>query len=199
MSVSDPDVLWARLETDAAGHQRILSPAVGLWIDPPDAGALVGAGGSIGRLELLSRRFRLRAPEGAAGRVTGARRTRTVVAVEYGELLLRLAPVGAGSSAAGDTPSSTDASHAQLAHGSLAVVAPSHGVFHAAPSPGAEPYVRVGQRVHLGQPIGIVEVMKTFHQLTYAGAGFPEHAEVVEVRAASGADVRAGDLLFVFR
>jgi biotin carboxyl carrier protein len=199
MSATDPHVLWARLETEPGGHQRILSPAVGLWIDPPDAGALVGAGGAIGRLECLGRRFRMLAPEGAAGRVLGARRARTVLAVEYGELLLRLSPIDAAVPDISEVASPIAPGHGQLAHGTLAVVAPSDGVFHAAPSPGAEPYVQVGQRVHLGQPIGIVEVMKTFHQLTYAGAGFPEHAEVVEVRAASGGDVRAGDLLFVFR
>jgi acetyl-CoA carboxylase biotin carboxyl carrier protein len=196
MSDAALPVLWARLEIEPAGEQRILSPSVGWWIDPPAAGALVGAGGALGQLVCLGRRYRLLAPEGTAGRVAGERRARTVLPVEYGELLLRLAPIGelqetrASGAGSGLDPRT---------QGTLAIHAPSDGVFYTAPAPGAAPYVRPGDRVRRGQAIGIVEVMKTFHQLTYAGAGFPDEAEVVEVRAPSGADVRAGDLLFLFR
>ncbi|GMU70786.1 MAG: hypothetical protein HS109_13440 [Burkholderiales bacterium] len=39
---------------------------------------------------------------------------------------------------------------------------PMAGVFYAAPSPGAPPFVEVGRRVRTGEQIGIVEVMKLF-------------------------------------
>jgi acetyl-CoA carboxylase biotin carboxyl carrier protein len=196
MSGSAWHVLSARLEIEPSGHQRILSPRVGWWIDPPDAGTLVGAGGALGQLLCLGQRYRLLAPEGTAGRVAGERRTRTVLPVEYGELLLRLAPIGDPQES---TASGARAGLDPRTQGTFALHAPSDGVFYTAPAPGAEPYVRAGDRVHRGQAIGIVEVMKTFHQLTFAGAGFPDEAEVVEVRVPSGGDVRAGDLLFLFR
>jgi len=199
MSGIGEEVLLARVEPEPDGAQRILSPAVGWWIDPPHAGALLGAGSALGRLECLSRRFRLVAPEGAAGRVVDGARMRRIVAVEYGELLLRLAPLGTGALDLGDAATLGRPAGAHLPKGTRAVVSPSDGVFYGAPSPGAEPYVRVGQRVHLGQPVGIVEVMKTFHQLTYVGTGFPEPAEVVEVRVRDGGEVRAGEVLFLFR
>jgi acetyl-CoA carboxylase biotin carboxyl carrier protein len=40
------------------------------------------------------------------------------------------------------------------------VVAPSVGVFHRSPEPGAPPFVEEGQTVEAGQQVGIVEVMK---------------------------------------
>ena len=45
----------------------------------------------------------------------------------------------------------------------------------------------------------LLEVMKTFNQIGYGGAGFPEDAEVVEVRVADRDEVRAGQVLVVVR
>jgi len=199
MSGGGEELLLGRLRAEPNGSVWILSPAVGWWIDPPPAGALLGAGSSFGRLACLSRRYQLVVPEGAAGRVVDGARSRRIVAVEYDEPLLRLVPLGAGTLELGDSATLGRPAGAHLPAGTRAVVAPSDGVFYGAPSPGAEPYVRVGQPVHLGQPIGIVEVMKTFHQLTYAGPGFPERAEVVELRGRDGGEVRAGEVLFLFR
>jgi len=61
------------------------------------------------------------------------------------------------------------------------------------------PFVEVGARVAAGQPVGLVEVMKTFNQIHYGGPGWPEHAEVVEVRADDGEEVSAGQVLIVVR
>jgi biotin carboxyl carrier protein len=41
--------------------------------------------------------------------------------------------------------------------------------------------------------------MKTFPPILYGGASLPESAEVVEVLAADGEEVRAGQGLFVLR
>ena len=59
--------------------------------------------------------------------------------------------------------------------------------------------VEVGSRVQAGDPLGLVEVMKTFNQILYGGPGFPEDAEVVEVRAGDAEEVRAGQILMVVR
>ena len=45
------------------------------------------------------------------------------------------------------------------------MVSPIVGVFYAAPGPEAEPFVRVGDRVEVGQVIGIVEAMKLMNEI----------------------------------
>ena len=57
----------------------------------------------------------------------------------------------------------------------------------------------VGGRVKRGQPIGLVEVMKTFNQILYDGPGFPDEAEVVEIRAEDAQEVGVGQILIVVR
>ncbi|MGD8684402.1 MAG: acetyl-CoA carboxylase, partial [Chloroflexota bacterium] len=48
---------------------------------------------------------------------------------------------------------------------SHAVNAPLTGVFYRSPSPGAEPYVREGGAVSVGQVIGLIEAMKLFNEI----------------------------------
>jgi acetyl-CoA carboxylase biotin carboxyl carrier protein len=51
------------------------------------------------------------------------------------------------------------------------VTAPVIGVFYRSASPGAEPYVEVGQRVNVGETLCILEAMKLMNEITsdYAG------------------------------
>jgi acetyl-CoA carboxylase biotin carboxyl carrier protein len=46
-----------------------------------------------------------------------------------------------------------------------AILAPLTGLYYGAPSPGAEPYVKVGAEVHVGQVIGLIEAMKLFNEI----------------------------------
>ncbi|WP_395494889.1 acetyl-CoA carboxylase biotin carboxyl carrier protein [Acetobacter sp. KSO5] len=45
------------------------------------------------------------------------------------------------------------------------LLASMHGVFYIAPSPGEDPYVQPGDVVEEGQPIGVLEAMKTLTRL----------------------------------
>jgi acetyl-CoA carboxylase biotin carboxyl carrier protein len=45
------------------------------------------------------------------------------------------------------------------------VRAPITGIFYRAPSPGAAPFVEVGQRVTLDDTIGLIEVMKLMNNV----------------------------------
>lgn len=47
-----------------------------------------------------------------------------------------------------------------------AVRAPLAGIFYEAPSPGAAPFVTVGQRVEKGQPLCLLEAMKMMNEVT---------------------------------
>jgi acetyl-CoA carboxylase biotin carboxyl carrier protein len=52
------------------------------------------------------------------------------------------------------------------APGRMPVVAPLVGVFYRAASPGAKPFVDVGDTVERGQKVGIVEAMKMMNEVT---------------------------------
>jgi acetyl-CoA carboxylase biotin carboxyl carrier protein len=72
-------------------------------------------------------------------------------------------------------------------NGCVDVAAPFLGVFYAAPKPGADPFVKVGDTVDEGSVIGIIEVMKLMNSVPAGVAG-----EVVEIFAANGAPVEFG-------
>ncbi|CAN5840287.1 acetyl-CoA carboxylase biotin carboxyl carrier protein [soil metagenome] len=67
-----------------------------------------------------------------------------------------------------------------------AVLAPLTGLYYSAPSPGAEPYLREGAEVHVGQVIGLIEAMKLFNEIKSDIAG-----RVVRLCVESGALVKA--------
>lgn len=82
------------------------------------------------------------------------------------------APAGAGTATAAPAKPS--------------VKAPLTGIFYGAPSPGATPYVAVGDHVSVGQIIGLIEAMKLFNEIKSDLAG-----RVVRVCADNGALVKA--------
>ncbi|MBA9005528.1 MULTISPECIES: acetyl-CoA carboxylase biotin carboxyl carrier protein [Thermomonospora] len=55
--------------------------------------------------------------------------------------------------------------------GAVAITAPAVGVFYRAPEPGAEPFVKVGDRVEPGQQVGILEAMKLMNPIEADQAG----------------------------
>jgi acetyl-CoA carboxylase biotin carboxyl carrier protein len=193
-------VLLARIEPGEGGVVRVLSPAVGTWSGHPAAGALVGPGSAVGRLQRLQARHVLLLPEGAAGCVRGTLRRDRSIAVEFGEILFELAPVGAvATDVAANAERLGHPAGEALPAGTWAVVAPTDGTFYRSPSPGTPPFVHEGARVRDGQAVGIVEVMKTFNRVVYGGPGLPSEAEVVEMRCGDAVEVRAGQILLVVR
>ena len=196
----DDPVLLVRVERDDDGMARVLAPRVGWWSSLPPEGSLLGPGSEVGTLSQLHSRYRLVMPDGFAGRVQDGLPPLRVVAVEYGQTLFRLAPVDATSSSdLAEEPGLGQPRGAELAAGTRALVSPTDGVFYRKPSPDAPPFVEPGGRVRLGQPVGLVEVMKTFNQILYEGPGFPEEAEVVEIRAEDAQEVSVGQVLLVLK
>jgi biotin carboxyl carrier protein len=185
----------AAVEREADGTLRVLAPAVGWWLEHPAADALLGPGSPIGVLRSLDRRFGLVLPDGAMGLAVGLPRRR-IVAVGWGDTLLRLAPLAPALAlaTAGARAPAGETVH-DLPAGGRPVVAPTDGIFYRRTAPGAPPFVEVGATVQDGQPVGLVEVMKTFNQVVYSGP--PAEARVVEIRSEDGHEVRAGDVLVV--
>jgi acetyl-CoA carboxylase biotin carboxyl carrier protein len=177
-----------------SGEIALLAPKIGFFCDPLPPGTPVAPGSVLGALVQLSRRFSIVAPQGVAGVVSGLPPRDRRRAVGYGEVLLSVSPVSAlaRSTAARNEDAST-------APGTHRVVAPTDGVFYPAAAPGAAPFAPKGARLVLGQTIGLIEVMKTFNPIVYGGGTLPESAEVVEVLAGEGEEVRAGQGLLVVR
>lgn len=89
------------------------------------------------------------------------------------------------------TPAQAPADDAGLPPGNV-VRSPMVGTFYAASSPGADPFVKVGQQVKVGDPLGVIEAMKMFNQIEAEIAG-----TVVAIVAENGQAVEFDEPLFV--
>lgn len=69
---------------------------------------------------------------------------------------------------------------------------PMVGVFYAAPSPNAEPYVSVGSKVNKGDVVCIIEAMKLMNEVTATECG-----TIKEILVEDGSLVEFGQPLFV--
>ena len=74
------------------------------------------------------------------------------------------------------------------------VKSPIVGTFYESPSPGASPFVKIGDQVEVGQVLCIVEAMKLMNEIESDAAG-----EVVKQIAASGQPVEYGQPLFAIK
>lgn len=74
------------------------------------------------------------------------------------------------------------------------VKSPIVGTFYEAPSPGAPPFVKVGDNVEPGQVLCIVEAMKLLNEIESDMAG-----EIVKKLATNGQPIEYGQELFVIR
>jgi acetyl-CoA carboxylase biotin carboxyl carrier protein len=72
--------------------------------------------------------------------------------------------------------------------------APMVGTFYGAPSPDAEPFVSLGQKVSEGETICIIEAMKMFNQIEAESSG-----TVVAILVENGQPVEFDQPLFVIR
>ena len=81
---------------------------------------------------------------------------------------------------------------AEPAEEGIEVKAPMVGTYYAASSPGAAPYVQVGDRVSEGDTICIIEAMKMMNQIEAEVSGV-----VKSIRLQNGEPVEFGQTLFV--
>ena len=164
----------------------LYSPTVGLWREAPSKGSLVTAGARLGRIEILGELHDIVAPELAFGVVTeiGGDEKLARRPVGYDELLLRL-----DREAVGAPPESAAA--ADRASGANVFLANTSGRFYTRPSPDRDPFVSPGDDIKAGDPVALLEVMKTFTRLPYEGAP----ARVKRVVPSDGDDLEIGDVI----
>lgn len=74
------------------------------------------------------------------------------------------------------------------------VKSPIVGTFYEAPSPGAPPFVKVGDSVEVGQVLCIVEAMKLLNEIESDVAG-----EIVKKLGSNGQPIEYGQELFAIR
>jgi acetyl-CoA carboxylase biotin carboxyl carrier protein len=99
------------------------------------------------------------------------------------------APVAGGEAPAAAAAPATPAVAAPQGH---VVTSPMVGTFYRAPSPGADPFVQVGDTVKEGQTICIIEAMKLLNEIESDKAGV-----VKEILVENGQAVEYGQPLFV--
>ena len=107
----------------------------------------------------------------------------TEIEVEQGDLRVRVsrqapavhafapAPAAAPPAAATPRPASDAPPAVQADVSRNAVTSPMVGTAYVAPSPDAEPFIQVGQKVGEGQTLLIIEAMKTMNQIPSPRAG----------------------------
>jgi len=86
------------------------------------------------------------------------------------------------------------ASEARLTEDLHLVKSPIVGTFYGSPSPGAEPFVKVGAFVETGQTLCIVEAMKLMNEIESDESG-----EIMRIFAENGQPVEYGQPLFGIR
>mgnify|MGYP001818783463 CR=1 FL=1 len=99
------------------------------------------------------------------------------------------APAAAAPAPAEAAPAAV---HAEPDEEGFLVTAPMVGTFYAASSPGAAPYVQVGDRVNEGDTLCIIEAMKMMNQIEADVSGV-----VKSIRVQNGEPVEYGQTLIV--
>ena len=95
------------------------------------------------------------------------------------------------SGAAAPPPAPVEPAPAEDLH---IVKSPIVGTFYEAPSPGAPPFVKVGDIVEVGQVLCIVEAMKLLNEIESDVAG-----EIVKKMGSNGQPIEYGQELFAIR
>jgi acetyl-CoA carboxylase biotin carboxyl carrier protein len=104
---------------------------------------------------------------------------------------------GVSAPAAAAAPAAVAAAPAAAADphaGAHIVKSPIVGTFYASPSPDAEPFVQVGDKVSVGKVLCIVEAMKLMNEIESDAAG-----EIVKVFVTPGQPVEYGQALFAVK
>ena len=130
--------------------------------------------------------IRLRKP--SSGLVLSAQR-----AASAPEIIVSNPGASAPAASASAAPTGP-ASETRLTEDLHLVKSPIVGTFYGSPSPGSEPFVKVGAFVETGQTLCIVEAMKLMNEIESDESG-----EVVRIFAENGQPVEYGQPLFGIR
>ncbi len=102
-------------------------------------------------------------------------------------------PAPATPAPAAPSPATSTASAPESVSGH-AVESPMVGTYYSAPSPDAQPFVKVGDEVAIGDTLCIIEAMKMMNQIEADAAG-----KIAAIEVENGEPVEFGQVLFVIR
>jgi acetyl-CoA carboxylase biotin carboxyl carrier protein len=126
---------------------------------------------------------------------TGVVITRTNVGVPANPGMVTYAMPAAAPAAAAAAPAAASGGAGEgprpAAGGLKEIKSPMVGTFYKAPEPGADPYVKVGSRVTLGQTVCIIEAMKIMNEIEAEISGV-----VREVLVEDAQPVEFGQVLY---
>jgi acetyl-CoA carboxylase biotin carboxyl carrier protein len=108
------------------------------------------------------------------------------------QMMAAPAPMAAPAAAPAAASPATAAPAAEPEDDGFLVQAPMVGTFYGASSPGAAPYVQVGDRINEGDTLCIIEAMKMMNQIEADVAGV-----IKSIRVQNGEPVEYGQTLFV--
>jgi acetyl-CoA carboxylase biotin carboxyl carrier protein len=137
--------------------------------------------------------------EGLVARLVKLLEDHGLTELEYGEGRWRIrvsraspaaAPASAGP-ARETTAAPAAAAEATRSHPG-AVTSPMVGTVYAAPEPGAEPFIKVGDTVSQGQTLLLIEAMKTMNPIRA-----PRPGKVTQILVVNGAPVEYGEVLLI--
>ena len=198
--IGDAKTCIVRESADTDGHFDILSPGVGFYDMPPAAGTYLTPGSFVGYLTVLRRYFHLAVPEGHHGIVThlhvGNRKQR----VEYGQPLLTVSPRAEAGLTTEFAKLDSEVARADedVPEGMFAVRSPTDGIFYRRANPQSPAYVEEGSTITHGTVLALVEVMKCFNPIIYAGKPeFPQQGKVTRIVAKDATEVKHGSLLLI--
>mgnify|MGYP001247402426 CR=1 FL=1 len=109
------------------------------------------------------------------------------------EIIIRRSPglvLTASATMLGTQTGEANARQAAKADQSVPITAPLTGVYYTASSPTVPPFVSVGDVVHVGQVVALIEAMKVFNEITAEATG-----RVVAIMGTNGTVVQKGDVL----
>lgn len=179
----------------APGAIPLRAPGPGMFVPWVAEGDLVTPGSDLGELVVLGRASILVVPRSEAAAGIALRLPPAVHPVGYGDVLVEIDPSLQRTAGASTAAAASGAAAATDAAVGLVFRAPTSGRFYGRSAPDKPPFVTEGAQLTAGTTVCLLEVMKTFHRVTYGGPGLPDTARVRRVLVAEGADVNAGDPL----
>lgn len=103
------------------------------------------------------------------------------------------APAPAPAAATTAAPAE-EATEDDVPKGSHLITSPIVGTFYRSPSPDSPPFVEVGAKVQVGNPLCIIEAMKLMNEIESDASG-----EVIKIYAENGQPVEYGQPLFAIK
>jgi acetyl-CoA carboxylase biotin carboxyl carrier protein len=90
---------------------------------------------------------------------------------------------GMPEAAVSTAPAVEERAVAPIVEEGYAITAPMIGTFYSAPAPGEAPFVQLGDRVEIGQVIGIIEAMKIMNEIAADRSGIVKEVLVANAQA----------------